>query len=277
MPDRITNTINTLSGGILLRPTVINCFEGELGSIDSWWSQWRQFMFETRVEVINEEDKGAQVVVQLLEPILQTKYPAITKEEQAISIPLQIMCLAIFDAILVHMLNTVASETWQRLRTSLCMALYTHKDAQISRILDETYTDAKVVFVQEAAAAFVDRVLAHPSLSQRYMVLHPPQLDGKRDQNSIILADKAWFDEDTATDITPEILAGVTEWPTCVLRPPPPRFFLLAPAPRQIDAAPTLVALHLAEAMRCDCCFADCSCKPTRRCVGPHFIIDISE
>lgn len=214
MPDRITNTINTHSGEILLRPAVINGFRGELSSISSWWSQWRQFMFQTKVEVINEESKGEQVVFRLLEPILQTKYPAITEKEQAISIPLQIMCLAIFDVVMVHMLNTVACDTWQGLRESLCTALHSEKDAQVSRILDETYYSAKVVFIQEAAAAFVDRVLAHPSLSNRYMVLHPPQLDGKRDQNSIILADKSSFDEDSATDITPEILAGVTNWPT---------------------------------------------------------------
>lgn len=48
-----------------------------------------------------------QVVCNLIEPILHSKYPAITLEEQAISIPLQILCLAIFDSILVHMLNTV--------------------------------------------------------------------------------------------------------------------------------------------------------------------------
>ncbi len=43
----------------------------------------------------------------LIEPILHSKYPAITQDEQEISIPLQLLCLAIFDAILVHMLNTV--------------------------------------------------------------------------------------------------------------------------------------------------------------------------
>ena len=33
MPDRITNTINLASGGVANRPTVINCFEGDMTSL----------------------------------------------------------------------------------------------------------------------------------------------------------------------------------------------------------------------------------------------------
>ena len=41
MPDRMTNTINTLDQGTVCRPTIINCYAEEMGSVESWWEQWR--------------------------------------------------------------------------------------------------------------------------------------------------------------------------------------------------------------------------------------------
>lgn len=51
MPDRITNTINTVGGGTQRRPTVINFYGGELSTMSSWWSQWRAFIFQCEVQV----------------------------------------------------------------------------------------------------------------------------------------------------------------------------------------------------------------------------------
>ena len=51
MPDRITNTINLADGGTTFRPTVINCYDGELGSMTAWWSAWRSFFFASSVTV----------------------------------------------------------------------------------------------------------------------------------------------------------------------------------------------------------------------------------
>ncbi len=67
----------------------------------------------------------------------------------------------------------IAAVTWQGLRQSLCRALHREKDEQINSILLNTYPTADVVCIQEAAAAYVERVLSHPVLSGRYMVLHP--------------------------------------------------------------------------------------------------------
>lgn len=36
MPDRITNTINLKDGGVANRPTVINCFVGDISSVPKW-------------------------------------------------------------------------------------------------------------------------------------------------------------------------------------------------------------------------------------------------
>lgn len=101
MPDRITNTINTLDAGIQCRPTVINMYEGELASLDAWWEQWKNFFFEIKVTLQGRSGPKTSSVCQLLEPITHAKYPAISLEEEKISLPLQCLCQAVFDAILV--------------------------------------------------------------------------------------------------------------------------------------------------------------------------------
>eukprot|EP00960_Hanusia_phi_P063917 765624-Hanusia_phi.AAC.4 len=84
----------------------------------------------------------------MLQRIMHSKYPDITVEEEEISIPLQTVCLAIFDAILVHMLNKVASSSWQPIRRTVCKALNKDKDKKIMSILKDVYKDADVVFLQ---------------------------------------------------------------------------------------------------------------------------------
>ena len=42
MPDRVTNTINLAGGrGVANRPTVINCFAGDMTSSVRWWANWK--------------------------------------------------------------------------------------------------------------------------------------------------------------------------------------------------------------------------------------------
>lgn len=112
MPDRVTNTITTISEGIVTRPTVINCYSGDLSTMDKWWSQWSDFMFKKTIVINKKSEKKTVNIHQLLAPIKKSKYPEITEEEERISIPLQTLCAAIFDAILVHMMNDL-SAVWQ--------------------------------------------------------------------------------------------------------------------------------------------------------------------
>ncbi len=93
---------------IMYRPSVISGFEGEMGQISEWWNKWRDFTFSTDVHTLDRLSPGAyktQAVCMMIEPIRHTKYPAITVEEEAISIPLQTLALAIFDCVLVRMLQ----------------------------------------------------------------------------------------------------------------------------------------------------------------------------
>eukprot|EP00960_Hanusia_phi_P043756 756237-Hanusia_phi.AAC.3 len=206
MPDRITNTINCVGGKTLKRPTVINYYEKDMGDRESWWSQWREFIFNTEVEVYSSGGNHApKLVYSLLEPILHKKYPALSVEEERISLPLQVLCLAIFDAIQLHILNTVAPDSWQRIRRSLADALLINKDRQVASVLLSTYGSYEIVFVQEAAGAFVH---GEPGnlLEEHYIPLLPSVMDGKRDQNSLILVKKDVFLASAAQNITDEVL-----------------------------------------------------------------------
>jgi hypothetical protein len=144
----------------------------------------------------------------MIETIRHSKYPAISPEEEAISIPLQTLALAIFDAILVRMLQIIAPKTWQPLKHSLCDAFNKNKSQQVINILAKSYDDADVIFIQEAAASFVDH--ANGGLAHKYMVLRPYVIDGYRNQNSMILARKDKFLEGSRTDLTEQVakLAG---------------------------------------------------------------------
>merc|ERR1719181_1569023 len=107
MPDRVTNTIQTVDQGVVTRPTVINCYEEDLSDGDKWFGKWMDFVFTRKLTLSAGGETKHTHVYELFSPIKQSKYPAITSEEEAISIPLQTMALAIFDSILVHMLNQI--------------------------------------------------------------------------------------------------------------------------------------------------------------------------
>ena len=45
MPDRMTNTIDLVGGGLAFRPTVISSFAGEMSTVATWWAAWKDFLF----------------------------------------------------------------------------------------------------------------------------------------------------------------------------------------------------------------------------------------
>jgi hypothetical protein len=185
MPDRITNTISLLDGSKLYRPSVINAYQGPpLASFEIWWGEWMRFMFATRVQLFDHasRDVAPQLVCSLIAPIHRNKYPAISAEEQAVSVPLQLLCLAILDAIFLHIVHSVAPLAWERLRRTLCRALIDGKDDRVCQILAEAHADRHVIFLQEASSALVRAARAHPALRRRYAVLLPDAFDARRDQ-----------------------------------------------------------------------------------------------
>ena len=66
----------------------------------------------------------------------------------------------------------------QDIRASLSDAFRVNKDEQISSIIVETYGDCDVVFIQEAAGAFVEGI-AGRRIKDHYHMLQPAVVDGK--------------------------------------------------------------------------------------------------
>eukprot|EP00602_Paraphysomonas_sp_CaronLab_P005140 CAMPEP_0185035902 /NCGR_PEP_ID=MMETSP1103-20130426/28024_1 /TAXON_ID=36769 /ORGANISM="Paraphysomonas bandaiensis, Strain Caron Lab Isolate" /LENGTH=494 /DNA_ID=CAMNT_0027573185 /DNA_START=216 /DNA_END=1700 /DNA_ORIENTATION=- len=198
MPDRITNTISTTKGDVM-RPTVMNCYTESLDSMEKWWDHWKRFMFSQPISL----NSGTTKVQDMLQPIKQSKYPAISTEEAKISIPLQTMSLAIFDAILVHMLNSV-SPGWHNIRDEICTKLNRQKNSRSIEILSTTYRDYDIQFLQEVGSSFMDAARKDKSLTTMFDVHIPSALDSKRDQNSIILLAKGKYME--VADLTREVV-----------------------------------------------------------------------
>eukprot|EP01041_Mallomonas_annulata_P002661 gene2661-5221_t len=206
MPDRFTNTINTIDKGAIMRPTVINCYNGDLSTQQLWWSRWKEFMFENKVSIKTRTGTKTIAVVEMLSSIKKSKYPAITEDEERISIPLQTLACAVFDAILVHMMNTVAPKVWQPLREDMCNKLNLRKIDRSIEILETTYVSSDVIFLQEVAAVFLEKA-KNTNLSNVFHILFPIKLDGDRDQNSLILLKKSVFHQHVL-EVTEEVLKG---------------------------------------------------------------------
>ena len=199
LPDRVTNTIHS-GMEIACRPTVISCYREALPNIEQWWAQWKDFMFAKEVQIVTKTGLTAsRRVCELLDPIKQSKYPAITEAEQACSISLQIIYLAAFDASLVFMMNLVAPRDWHRIKTSLMDVLHQNKCARVMDILTgPVYASCDVIFLQEVSAAMVRDFENNPNIKEKYHILSPETLDGKRDQNSIILAASCRFSKESS-------------------------------------------------------------------------------
>ena len=208
MPDRVTNTIRTQDLGTVHRPTVINCYDGvEFSGMDSWWMQWKSFMFEQEVLL-----HGAEVPVKvssLLLPIKAKKYPAVTAAEEKMSIPLQMLAQAIFDAIMVYMMGAVTPDhSWQPLRKKLCEGLNARKGERTLEVLSAHAERTAVAFVQESAASLAtsgarEWMEANPSpWLERFAFLKPAKTDSRRDQNSLILLAKEKWKLETVTEVT---------------------------------------------------------------------------
>jgi len=209
MPDRMTNTINDVDGKNFYRPTVINCYPGEdLGDMTEWFKQWKQFMFKQVIKTA----EGNVPVHAMLAPINPAKYPMLTKEEAVISLPLQTMCGAIFDAILVYMMNFLAPTTWQPLRSEMCRNLNMKKSERTVEILENIYElNNEVMFLQEVGKAFIHQTEGSRSLINDFQILLPSTMDHERDQNSLIMLKRHAYGNimDVTESVLQEIPKGV--------------------------------------------------------------------
>jgi len=203
MPDRITNTINVEgSSQPVFRPTVINMYDGDLSTSDLWWAAWEKFMFDDKVKIKTKTGIEEKAPYEMLQPIKKAKYPEITEQEEKDSLPLQTMCGAIFDAILVHMMNSLSEPAaWQDLKRTMVEALNKQKVPHTLDILDNEYSNSDIITLQEVSSSFIDQARAGP-LGDKFHIVAPADLDAVRDQNSVIFLSKETFPGGYSKEIT---------------------------------------------------------------------------
>lgn len=209
MPDRITNTINVLgSDEPVCRPTVINMYEDDLSTLDIWYEKWTSFMFDNAITIKGKDGPMTKKPYELLKSISRAKYPAITEQEELDSLPLQTMCSAIFDAILVHMMNTVSSPSvWQPLKKTMVEALNKKKVPHTLEILNQVYGNSDIITLQEVSSSFIDQARFGP-LGNKYWIVAPSDMDSVRDQNSVIMLHKKTFPQGVVSEITSRVIAS---------------------------------------------------------------------
>jgi len=206
MPDRITNTINIEGSdgyaAIACRPTVINMYEGDLSSLDLWYEEWEKFMFTTELKIKTTSGVKVNTPYKMLTDIKNSKYPAITEDEEKVSIPLQTMCGAIFDAILVHMMNTLSTPSvWQPMKKIMIESLQKKKVPNTLKILENTYASSDIIALQEVSSAFIN-MASEGALGVTHHVIYPEKIDSARDQNSVLLLKKSTFPNGSSSEIT---------------------------------------------------------------------------
>uniref|UniRef100_A0A7S1QLZ8 Endonuclease/exonuclease/phosphatase domain-containing protein n=1 Tax=Alexandrium catenella TaxID=2925 RepID=A0A7S1QLZ8_ALECA len=217
MPDRVTNTINVVTRKesnynppAACRPSVMNNFEGDLSTMDVWWEQWKKFMFQDKLTIKIRDGISIVRPVEMLERIKRSKYPAVTEQEERLSIPLQIVCQAVFDSIIVHLMNKLSpDDEWQVVKSTICDRLFRSKHRRIVQILAERYGGVEVMCLQEVAAVFADHYKTS-SLASTHLLVSPIRLDTSRDQNSFLLLSKQTFVPESVEDVTSSI-ANVME------------------------------------------------------------------
>lgn len=198
MPGRMTNTVSTPSGKSY-RPSVISPYTGPaLASKTVWSRAWLRFMFDVY--------KDASPHCSRLSLIPRAKYPALTAEEEKISVPLQTLYLALFDCVLIHLLDLCAPKTWRSVRKQIVHTCIHQKEKNTLKLLSKRYCDNDVLCLQEVAASFVTMLRTDKRMSKQYVCVAPASMDTKRDQNSVLLISKQRFDTNTLMECTDNVL-----------------------------------------------------------------------
>eukprot|EP01064_Diplonema_japonicum_P009564 TRINITY_DN1703_c0_g2_i1.p1 TRINITY_DN1703_c0_g2~~TRINITY_DN1703_c0_g2_i1.p1 ORF type:complete len:387 (+),score=48.34 TRINITY_DN1703_c0_g2_i1:480-1640(+) len=207
MFDRVTNTIETTTKTVY-RPSPINCYSGKLTKVNDWWPDWIDFIFTHKLTVKTKKSGTKQKFVrEMLKPITRDKYPAISEEEEGMSVPLQTLYGAIFDTVLAHSLNAL-DKNWASVRKEMCQSLNLGKTNRVIEILSYTYSDADVFFLQEASMGLVNGIKGNP-LGSIFHIVMSHDFDPDRNQNSVILLRKSQWSE--PTESTSAVLSRMSD------------------------------------------------------------------
>lgn len=203
MPDRITGSIEVVSRTQNeYRPTVVNNYLGSLGSVAEWWLKWRRFMFMEHLRIPTKKGSRTLRPCQLLRPLSRVKYPALTQEEEEVSIPLQCLCQAIFDASLVHLMNLISPDgRWEEIKRSIVKSLLRDKSELSVEILRGSYSETDVICIQESSSQLWE--VLKRVMSSDYHIIRAEAC--RQSQESLVLLRKERF-PDAVVERTKEVL-----------------------------------------------------------------------
>ncbi len=118
------------------------------------------------------------------------------------------MCGAIFDSILVHMMNTVSQPNiWQPLKKAMVDSLNKKKVPHTLEILNKVYGNTDIITLQEVSSALIEQA-KHGPLGRKFWIATPEDMDAVKDQNSIIMLNKNTFPEGVVAEITPRVISS---------------------------------------------------------------------
>ena len=190
-PDRLLNTIDTTGDGAvyLYRPTAINYYPHAFDDSADWFRAWTAFMHDTGMAILrdNKHNKYAQKYAQ--------------HGDDNTFLCLNVILLAMFDAILIFMLFEIQNKTnipWQTVKAKLFEIINKNKMERTVEILNEHYGDVDVMFLQEVRNNF-DRQL----LPEYHVVF--PERTNKNNQTSVVALKKTRFARDRVTEITSQV------------------------------------------------------------------------
>lgn len=169
-PDRFTSKCDQR-----YRPAVTTADAHQFDTIDQWFFQWCEYMFA-----------GDSRPVDKIKPILSSKYPAFTADLNPINRPLQILCLALFDACMLHLVQSTG-EPWFALKTALLAIQKQRQEALLALILSSPTVHGWCL--QECSAEFLEALKQRQTaLGDRYMIVAPQATT----QFSAILLNRQW-------------------------------------------------------------------------------------
>ena len=207
MPDRLTT-----KNGEKCRPCVTTSYaDASVLSDDSkWWRAWLAYAFD--------EKDGVAKRLKFLD---NKKYPAITDEEVKISRPLQVFCLAAFDKSLIRLIEE-ADANWAETKKMLVDALVERKVNATIDILERVAKEGReIICLQEVSEQMRDGIAKSAVLTEKFDCLSGPDFDATRNQNSIVLASKTFFESGVWEVISvnkTKLPEGVASGDLCVVR-----------------------------------------------------------
>merc|ERR1719253_350212 len=117
----------------------------------------------------------------MLAPLKRHKYKDkktgeffLSEQEAEASVPLQLLCLALYDAALVHIMNSLRPQpdhTWQTIKQKMTTVMAKRKLATTLGILRNTYSNTDVICMQKVSAIYKKPL--ESALSTEFNVIFP--------------------------------------------------------------------------------------------------------